>query len=91
MGTSVGTSVGGKAVNVGARVFVGKGSGVFVGALVGVFVGIAVFVAKVAPAAISEVVLVPPAEGFVPQSTIAFIQFVTSCCNTLGSQALKKS
>ena len=90
MGTSVGTSVGGgSAVNVGARVFVGKGSGVFVGTFVGVFVGMAVFVAK--PAAISAGELIPLTEGLVPQSTIAFIQLVTSFCNTAGSQALKKS
>ena len=90
-GISVGTSVGGSVVIVGARVFIGKGSGVFVGILVGVLVGIAVFVAKLELAAMSEVELVPLTDGFVPQSTIAFIQFITSCCNTLGSQALKKS
>lgn len=92
VGTSVGMSVGGTAVNVGTRVFVGKGKGVLVNTRVGVLVGMAVLVGTtVLPAAMSEVVLAPLTEGFVPQSFCAFIQIVTSFCNTAGSQALKKS
>ena len=80
-------------MSVGATVFVASGSGVLVATGVGVLVGIAVFVGTsvLAGTAKSVVDVIPLTEGFVPQSFSAFIQFVTSFCNTAGSQALKKS
>ena len=80
-GTSVGTSVGGIAVNVGTAVFSGRG--VWVEMRVG---------AAVVLASRSEVLVVDAlTEGFVPQSLITFIQLVTSLCSTAGPQVLKKS
>ena len=68
------------------------GSGVLVEMRVGVRVGIAVFVGtSVLAAKREEVVFDTLTVGFVPQSLKAFIQLVTSLCNTAGSQALKKS
>ena len=84
-------------MGVDATVFVGIGNGVFVAMRVGVFVGItvlvgiAVFVGMSVFAAMIVLVLIPLTDGFLPQSTIAFMQFVTSFCKTAGSQALKKS
>jgi len=93
VGLSVGTSVaGGALVKVGATVSVGMGSGVFVGRPVSVLVGIALFVViAVLITGKSADVVIPLREGFVPQSTCALMQFVTSVCKTAGSQALKKS
>jgi len=72
-------------VFVGCDVLVGRLVGVLVGIGVFVFVGIDVLVRM------GVAVFCVPMEGFVPQSTCAFMQFVTSVCKTAGSQALKKS